>query len=88
MTKIKLDGQKVRVPKDGLAFLSQMIASSFIECDYQRAQLFYDQFGQQDDSVNAQLFYRAAREILVKAKRVMDSLRVRFWLSSGTCLGE
>jgi fukutin len=88
MIKVKLDGLKVRVPKHGLDFLFQMAASNFIECDHKRAQQFFQQFGQRDNSVNAELFYKAAREMLIKAKRVMDSLGVRFWLSSGTCLGE
>lgn len=60
--------------------------SKFLECDQDRAQLFYTQHPR-DDSEEAQRFTRKARQLLVKGKEVLDALGVRFWLSSGTCLG-
>ena len=60
--------------------------SQFLECNYERAKLFYAQHPK-DESEEAQRFQRKARQLLVKGKEVLDSLGVRFWLSSGTCLG-
>lgn len=60
--------------------------SQFLECNYERAKFFYAQHPK-DESEEAQRFQRKARQLLVKGKEVLDSLGVRFWLSSGTCLG-
>lgn len=38
-------------------------------------------------STEAEVFQHRAREILVMAKTALDQASVRFWLSSGTCLG-
>ena len=88
LVKVKLDGVKVRVPKNQTEFLMEMTSSKFIGCNHSRAALFYDEFGARETSADAQLFYKAARDILVKAKHVLDSMGIRFWLSSGTCLGK
>jgi len=86
--KVRLDGINVRVPKQTADFLLEMSASTFLECDYRRAELFYGKYGEREKNEETALFYKAAREILVKAKQILDSMKVRFWLSSGTCLGE
>ena len=85
--KVALDDVKLRIPKNPASFLSQMSDSQFLACDLYRADEFYDKFGRRDKSARALKFYDAAYNILFTAKRVLDDLGVRFWLSSGTCLG-
>lgn len=81
-----IDGVHISVPKSIRHFLHMAQESKFLECDQDRAQLFYTQHPR-DDSEEAQRFTRKARQLLVKGKEVLDTLGVRFWLSSGTCLG-
>nr|XP_022313704.1 fukutin-like isoform X1 [Crassostrea virginica] len=83
---LTIDGLHVSVPKSIRHFLHMHQESQFLECNYERAKFFYAQHPK-DKSEEAQRFQRKARQLLVKGKEVLDSLGVRFWLSSGTCLG-
>lgn len=83
---LTIDGVHISVPKSIRHFIYMAQESKFLECDQDRAQLFYTQHPR-DDSEEAQRFTRKARQLLVKGKEVLDALGVRFWLSSGTCLG-
>lgn len=88
LVKVQLDDVRVRVSKDPLAFLSQITSSKFIGCDRRRAESFHAEYGKRETNVDAEMFYKSARDILVSVKQVLDSMGVRFWLSSGTCLGN
>ena len=76
----------MRVPRDPAHFLQQVKHSQFTGCNIQQARSFYNTYGQ-ESSPEADLFRRKARQILVAAKTALDQIGVRFWLSSGTCLG-
>lgn len=41
-----------------------------------------------DNTVEAVAFRKRAKELLQLAARTLKKLGVRFWLSSGTCLGK
>jgi hypothetical protein len=87
LVKVVLDGIKLRAPRHPAVFLAQMSESLFKECDHEQANTFYTEYGARDESADVKRFYIAARNVLATAKLVLDSLGVRFWLSSGTCLG-
>ncbi|XP_041357118.1 fukutin-like isoform X2 [Gigantopelta aegis] len=86
LTRARIDGLWVFLPHTVKEFLNQVPQSTFIECNHTRAALFVGKYGR-DDSKKAQLFTRKSRQLLSRAKDVLDDLGVRFWLSSGTCLG-
>ena len=86
LTRARIDGLWVFLPHTVKEFLEQVSQSTFIECNHTRAAFFFSKFGR-DESEKAQLFTRKARQLLSRAKEVLDDLGVRFWLSSGTCLG-
>ena len=69
------------------SFLDQIPFSRHVECDYGQARAYRVTYGR-DESPEAQAFRQAARDLLEKGKRALDELGIRFWLSSGTCLGE
>lgn len=83
-----MDGLKLRAPAYPLAFLAQISESHFIECNQSRAKIFYEMNGQPDATVKAKHFYASAKELLSITRRVLDEIGVRFWISSGTCLGK
>ncbi|XP_061192581.1 ribitol-5-phosphate transferase FKTN-like [Saccostrea echinata] len=83
---ITIDGLLISVPKSIRHFLHMKQNSHFLECNNDRAKMFYTQYPK-DETEEAQRFQRKARQLLVKGKEVLDNLGVRFWLSSGTCLG-
>ena len=82
--KVTLDGVRVRAPRFPSSLLEQTKHSHFIECDHARARRFHDLHGIKS-SPN---FLSDAAVLMKRAKHVLDSLKVPFWLSSGTCLGE
>ena len=88
MVKVKMDGLKLRAPSYPLAFLGQISESRFIECNQSRAKIFNEMNGQPDATVKAKHFYASAKDLLSITKRVLDEIGVRFWISSGTCLGK
>ena len=73
-------------PRDVASFLSQQRASRFLECDAKSARQFYEKYPNQvsDDELE---FLVQARQLLALGKSVMENVGIRFWLSSGTCLG-
>ncbi len=86
-THIHVDRINILVPKFPGAFLNQVPQAQFIECNYRQAHDFAAVFGM-DNSPEAKDFRAKAREVLVRGKRALDEIGVRFWLSSGTCLGK
>ena len=86
LTQVTIDDISIWTPKRPNNFLAEMKISRFIECDVKRAQEFYSKHGEEMNK-DGEEFIVVAREILGAAKRALDGLGVRFWLSSGTCLG-
>jgi len=88
LVKVLLDSVRLRVPKHIPEFLAQIRESRFVDCDYQQAARFQKEFGPVTDDDDAKQFILAAHDILSFAKAALDELGIRFWISSGTCLGE
>ncbi|XP_078657499.1 ribitol-5-phosphate transferase FKTN-like [Branchiostoma floridae x Branchiostoma belcheri] len=82
----KLDGVKLNIPKDPAAFLQQIPHARFLECDYEQARKFQTAYGS-DQTVEGVEFVGKAKRLLSQGKAVLDRIGVRFWMSSGTCLG-
>lgn len=82
-----IDGVNVRVPAEPHKLLFEQNQSHFIGCNLTNAQRFYSKYGR-DVSPDALLFKKKALQVLSIVVEVLDHLGVRFWLSSGTCLGE
>lgn len=87
VTQVEIDGCKFLLPLSISTFLSQIEESHFITCNYTRAKVFHSLYGSVmgDDATN---FKISARKILSLVKQCLDHLGIRFWLSSGTCLGK
>ena len=88
LAKVVLDNIRLRVPRHIPQFLAEIHESHFIGCDQDRAAQFQKEFGPLTDDDEAKQFTVAARDVLSSAKAVLDKLGIRFWISSGTCLGE
>ena len=84
---MQLDGLHINAPKYPLLFLQAIPQAKYIECNHTRAQDFYKRFGK-ESSTEAVNFKHKAQDVLLKGKTILDELGIRFWLSSGTCLGE
>ena len=82
-----IDGIHLNVPADPDKLASEQNQSRFTGCNITNARQFYSKYGR-DVSADALLFKRKALEVLTAAVSALDRLGVRFWLSSGTCLGE
>lgn len=83
---VRLFGYRITLPRNVASFVAQMESSHFVECNYTRAKLFHEQYGK-DVSAEAVEFKSDAWRLLAKTKELLNSLSLRFWLSSGTCLG-
>ena len=81
-----VDGIHLNVPADPEKLASERNQSRFTGCNLTNVQRYYSKFGR-DISPDALLFKRKALEVLSAAINALDRLGVRFWLSSGTCLG-
>lgn len=81
-----VDGILLNVPADPEKLASEKNQSRFTGCNLTNVQRYYSKFGR-DISPDALLFKRKALEVLSAAINALDRLGVRFWLSSGTCLG-
>lgn len=81
-----IDGLKLRVPADPRKLASEQNHSRFTGCNLTNSQRFYSKYGR-DISPDAVLFKKKAFQVLSSAASVLERLSVRFWLSSGTCLG-
>ncbi|XP_043783158.1 fukutin isoform X2 [Cervus elaphus] len=86
LQQITVDGLDVLIPKDPMHFLEEIPHSRFIECRYKEARAFFQQY-LDDNTVEAMTFQKHAKELLQLAAKTLKKLGVRFWLSSGTCLG-
>lgn len=86
IVKVQMDQIQLHAPRYPTLFLRQIPHSRFIECNHTRTRLFHSKYGQ-DTSEEALVFKKAARNILASAKKTLDELDIRFWMSSGTCLG-
>ncbi|XP_073082871.1 ribitol-5-phosphate transferase FKTN isoform X3 [Manis javanica] len=86
LQQITVDGLEVLIPKDTMHFLEEIPHSRFIECRYKEARAFFQQY-LDDNTVEAVAFRKSAKELLQLAAKTLEKLGVRFWLSSGTCLG-
>lgn len=87
MDDVQVDNVTVKVPQPPDSFVQQIPHSRFIECNETQATKFAAQYGI-DNSDISQKFQRKARQVMAKGKQLLDSLEIRFWLSSGTCLGK
>lgn len=85
-TKVVIDGIYIFIPQYLRTFLKDIQDSDFKFCDYNQARKFYSKNGF-DSSPNSELFRANAGDLLRTATDVLKRLGVRFWLSSGTCLG-
>lgn len=81
-----VDRIHLNVPADPEKLASERNQSRFTGCNLTNVQRYYSKFGR-DISPDALLFKRKALEVLSAAVNALDRLGVRFWLSSGTCLG-
>ena len=82
-----IDGILINVPTDPEKLASEGSQSKFTGCNITNVQLYYSKYGR-DISPDAVLFKKKALEVLSTAINALDRLGVRFWLSSGTCLGK
>lgn len=77
----------LKVPAEPDKLTAEKTQAQFKGCNLTNARQFYSKYGR-DVSPDAVLFKRKAFEVLSSAVNALDRLDVRFWLSSGTCLGE
>ena len=82
-----VDGIRLNVPADPVKLALETNQSRFTSCNITNIQRYYSKYGR-DISPDAILFKRKALDVLSLAINALDRLGVRFWLSSGTCLGE
>lgn len=81
-----IDGIHISIPADQKKISLETSQSQFTGCNLTNAQAYYGKYGR-DVSQDAVLFKKIALEVLSTAITALDRLGVRFWLSSGTCLG-
>jgi len=81
-----IDGIHLHVPAHPDKLASEQNQTHFTGCNLTNARQFYSKYGR-DVSPDAVLFKKKALEVLSTAINALDRLGVRFWLSSGTCLG-
>lgn len=82
-----INGIPISIPADLKKLTSETSQSQFTGCNLSNAQAYYGKYGR-DVSQDAVLFKKKALEVLSTAINTLDRLGVRFWLSSGTCLGK
>ena len=82
-----VDQIRFRILSNSSQLLLEKNQSRFIGCNIAHAQHYYSKYGR-DISPDAISFKQKALEVLTEAVTALDYLNVRFWLSSGTCLGE
>ncbi|ESP05173.1 hypothetical protein LOTGIDRAFT_103178, partial [Lottia gigantea] len=82
---IEIDKIPITVPKNILQFVTES-NKTFLECNYSQAEQFYKKYPK-DTKPQALHFQKKGRQLLAKAKEILDAMNIKFWLSSGTCLG-
>ncbi|PNF36025.1 Fukutin [Cryptotermes secundus] len=83
---VDMGGIPILIPKNIPRFLHDTESSRFIECSHVLADSFHRSHGK-DTTPEALRFVHRAWKLLSKAKTLLDKLGIRFWISSGTCLG-
>ncbi|XP_056370836.1 ribitol-5-phosphate transferase FKTN isoform X1 [Oenanthe melanoleuca] len=83
---VSIDDLKVQIPKNPSSFLEEVSHSRFLECRYREARAFFQLYSD-DASLDAVEFRKKAKSLLHLAALTLNNLGVKFWLSSGTCLG-
>ncbi|XP_013387627.1 fukutin [Lingula anatina] len=84
--QVKMDSISVNAPRYPKWTLAQMNNSRYIECNHTQAKLFYQKYPL-EETERMRTFREQAINLLRKGSAILDGLGVRFWLSSGTCLG-
>ncbi|XP_057295730.1 ribitol-5-phosphate transferase FKTN-like isoform X1 [Hydractinia symbiolongicarpus] len=84
--KAVIDGVNIYIPKYLSLFLEELQSTKFIPCNYNQARSFYSTYGM-DTTHESDMFKSKANHILSLVIEILSTLNVRFWLSSGTCLG-
>lgn len=82
---VALDGLEFNVPRNVHQFLST--ENFFTECNYERADRYHRTYGR-DASARANMFRHRVRKLLATTKAILDYLKIPFWISSGTLLGN
>eukprot|EP00794_Sanderia_malayensis_P005995 gene5995-6691_t len=83
---VKLENLKITIPKYPVTFLRNLRHSQFTACNMKQARQFVSRYGF-ELGTEADVFRLRAKNLLFTVKYVLDRLGIRFWLSSGTCLG-
>ncbi|XP_029460577.1 fukutin isoform X2 [Rhinatrema bivittatum] len=83
---VSVDGLRVQIPRVVPKFLEEALHARFLECRYREARAF-SQLYPDGASQDGMEFRRRAKALLHLATLTLNSLGVKFWLSSGTCLG-
>lgn len=86
LLSVSIDGLIIQIPKEPSHFLEERSHSRFIECRFREARSFFQQYPD-DASLEGVEFRKKAKALLHLAAQTLGGLGVRFWLSSGTCLG-
>lgn len=76
----------MNLPSPVINFLQSPEDAKFIECNKIQTNEFFSKYGR-DESEEGNAFRTKATLLLSRAKRILDELKIPFWLSSGTCLG-
>ena len=87
MSKVTIDNIALRVPRYPKQFMDIVPQSSFIPCNLTRNKQFKQIYGIPDTPDHI-YFKQSAKALLAQAVQVLNALNVKFWLSSGTCLGK
>lgn len=81
-----IDGVKINVPRHIPSFTESVSAAIYTPCNLENARHFYSSYGFPMDA-ESEAFRARAKRLLSLVSRVLNSLSIPFWLSSGTCLG-
>ena len=85
-TSAMVDGFQILVPQYIQTFINDAKHSKYIPCNYENARKYVSKYGY--DATDEDTDFRIkATQILTIVVDVLSRLGVRFWLSSGTCLG-
>ena len=68
--------------QDPVHVLDEIPISAFVECNHSRALDFFSKHPR-DVSPGGDTFRHLARKTIVTAAKILDSLGIRFWISSG-----
>ncbi|KAL1129676.1 hypothetical protein AAG570_012621 [Ranatra chinensis] len=66
--------------------MNEFSESFFVECNFTRAEIFKNRYPSENNTSNLRFKHRAWK-LLSLVKTILDGISVKFWLSSGTCLG-